>query len=145
MALSYTSEGGNFLPSGRRKLSAWIKDVVAGEGYILGEVSFVFCSAEYHIDINRRYLGHDYHTDVITFDYSDLDGTGVVSGDILIDPEQVAVQSKEWGATREEELYRVMVHGVLHLCGYGDKEPAEQEIMTAKEDHYLSKLSVSLD
>lgn len=141
MAITYSSQECKYLPSGRRKLSSWIKLVVGAEGYKVGDVNFVFCSPEYHLDINRRYLGHDYHTDVITFDYSDLPGASVVSGDILIDPRQVGEQSGDWNSSPEDEMHRVMVHGVLHLCGYGDKTTDEQHEMRSKENYYLDKLS----
>lgn len=138
MAVRYYSEDCSFLPSGRMKISAWVRETVASEGYRTGEVSFVFCSPEYHIGMNREYLGHDYHTDVITFDYSDLAGRKIVSGDIFIDPRQVRSQAAEWGAPPAEELMRVMIHGVLHLCGHGDKSTAEQRKMRSLEDKYLS-------
>lgn len=138
--ISFCNQDSKYLPGGRRRLAAWVKSAIAAEECIAGDINFVFCSPEYHIGINREYLGHDYHTDVITFDYSDLAGTKVVAGDILIDPEQVARQSVEWNTTPEDEMHRVMIHGVLHLCGYGDKSSSEQCIMRSKEDFYLSML-----
>lgn len=137
MAITYYTEGGNFLPKGRKKISAWIKDTVSAEGFKTGDITYVFCSPEYHIGINREYLGHDYNTDVITFDYSDLDVAKVVSGDILIDPETVLSNAAGLDTPPAEEMMRVIIHGVLHLCGYGDKTPDEEAAMRAREDLYL--------
>ncbi len=106
----------------------------------MGEVSYIFCSSENHIGINRQYLGHDYYTDVITFDYSDLDGRGVVSGDIFIDPFTVEDNAHLLGTNPQEEQLRVIIHGVLHLCGYKDKSPEEAAQMRGKEDFYLARL-----
>lgn len=138
MAVRYYSEGCGFLPKGRTKISFWVRDTVLAEGFRLGDVSYIFCSPDFHIEVNRKYLGHDYHTDVITFDYSDLTGSKTVSGDIFIDPETVRGQATEWGTTPAEELMRVMIHGVLHLCGHGDKTPAEEKKMRSLEDKYLA-------
>jgi rRNA maturation RNase YbeY len=138
MAVAFYSQDCDFLPSGRRKIAAWVKDTIEAEGFKTGAVTYVFCSPEYHLAMNRRYLGHDYRTDVITFDYSDLQGSRTVSGDIFIDPAQAAAQAAEWGAEPGEELYRVMIHGVLHLCGYGDETPARQTVMRAKENACLA-------
>lgn len=138
MAIRFYSQECDFLPPGRRRIAAWVRETVASEGYKPGEIAFVFCSPEYHIEVNRKYLGHDYHTDVITFDYSDL-AEGIVSGDIMIDQRQVAEQAAGWGSTPEEELKRIMIHGILHLCGYGDKTPEEQQVMRAKEEQYMAK------
>lgn len=140
MAVVFLSQDSDFVPPRRRRLARWVTKAVRMEGYKAGDLAFVFCSPEYHIEINRKYLGHDYHTDVITFDYSDLEGAGVVSGDILIDPQRVAQQASEWGAGPEEELLRVMIHGVLHLCGYGDATEEEQKVMRGKEDFYIARL-----
>lgn len=138
MAVSFHTEGCTFLPHDRRRTTAWIKEVIAAEGYRTGDIAYVFCSPEYHIGINRQYLGHDYHTDVITFDYSDLAGEGTVSGDILIDPFTVRDNASVVGTAPEEEIMRVMIHGVLHLCGHGDKTPEEERSMRALEERSLA-------
>lgn len=140
MAVSFYSQDCNFLPTGRRKIAAWVKDTVREEGFTPGDITFIFCSPEYHLALNRQYLGHDYQTDVITFDYSNInpDGGGIVSGDIFIDPTQTASQAAQWGAPKEEELYRVMIHGVLHLCGYKDKTKPQQSTMRSKENTHLT-------
>lgn len=138
MAVTFHSEECGFLPHERRKTAAWIKAVIAGEGYKTGDIAYVFCSSEYHLNINRTYLRHDYHTDVITFDYSDLTGSRVVSGDIFIDPFTVRDNADIVGTQPREEIMRVIVHGVLHLCGHGDKTPDEERQMRALEDRALA-------
>lgn len=121
----------------KRRVAAWIERCIAIEGFAAGDISYIFCSTEYHLGINRRYLGHDYNTDVITFDYSDRESQ-TVSGDIFIDSATVASNARIYGSTAAGEMLRVIVHGVLHLCGYGDKTPEEAKNMRAKEDHYLA-------
>jgi rRNA maturation RNase YbeY len=138
MAIAFYSEDCTFLPTGRRKIAAWVKDTIAAEGYKAGDIAYIFCSPEYHLVMNRQYLGHDYRTDVITFDYSDCEGTRIISGDIFIDHAQVALQAAEWGAGADEELFRVMIHGVLHLCGYDDHTDDQRAAMRAKEDTCLT-------
>lgn len=115
MAVSFHTEECTFLPQGRRRITAWIKEVITAEGYSPGDIAYIFCSPEYHIGINRQYLGHDYHTDVITFDYSDLNGTRNISGDIFIDPYTVRSNAETIGTQPQEEMMRVIIHGVLHL------------------------------
>ena len=123
----------------------WLSDTLpttaptdsAGEGYALGDVTYIFCSAQRLLEMNRQYLGHDYFTDVITFDYSDRKGARIVSGDIFIDVETVADNARQYGATTLQEMRRVVVHGVLHLCGQGDKTPRTNAQMHRKEDKYL--------
>ena len=118
------------------RMRVWIGRSVAEEGLQAGAVNFIFCSRARHLEINRRFLGHDYATDVITFDYSEGGG---VSGDIFIDPATVAENAAERCIAPEVEMRRVMIHGVLHLCGYGDKTPKQQRQMRAKEDFYLAR------
>ena len=118
------------------RVAGWIRRAVEDEGFRAGQVVFIFCGREHHLGINRTYLGHDYATDVITFDYSER---GVVSGDIFIDPATVAENAAERCIAPEVEMRRVMIHGVLHLCGYGDKTPKQQKLMRAKEDFYLAR------
>lgn len=135
--ISFHSEDCTFLPRQRRKITAWIRTVVAAEGYKPGDIAYIFCSSDYHIGINRTYLQHDYNTDVITFDYSDLQDTLTVSGDIFIDQDTVRSNAGIVGTVPAEELMRVIIHGVLHLCGHGDKTPVEEKIMRALEERYL--------
>ena len=121
----------------KRKVAAWLKMVAEQEGYTLGDVTYIFCSSEVHRKMNIDYIGHDYFTDFITFDYSELE-EGVVSGDIFIDVETVADNARIYGVTAREEMLRVVVHGVLHLCGQKDKEPEDEKEMHRKEDKYLA-------
>ncbi|MBR5138399.1 MAG: rRNA maturation RNase YbeY [Alistipes sp.] len=122
----------------KRKIAAWLKLVAQEEGYTLGDVTYIFCSSEVHRKMNVDFIGHDYFTDIITFDYSDRKGTGVVSGDIFIDVETVADNARIYGATARQEMLRVVVHGVLHLCGQKDKSPRDEKQMHRKEDKYLA-------
>ena len=140
MAVHFYNEGTDYMPKGRVKLNQWVRQTIHNEGFRVGEIGYIFCSSDYHIDINRQYLGHDYHTDVITFDYSDLEGRKVVSGDIFIDPETVADNADLLGTNPEEEQLRVIIHGILHLCGYKDKSDSEAAQMHATEDFYLARL-----
>lgn len=140
MAVHFYNEGTDYLPKGRVKLNQWVRQTIHNEGFRVGEIGYIFCSSDYLIGINRQYLGHDYHTDVITFDYSDLEGRRVVSGDIFIDPETVADNADLLGTDPAEEQLRVIIHGILHLCGYKDKSDDEAAQMRQKEDFYLARL-----
>lgn len=142
MAVRYYNEDTDYLPDGRVKITRWVRETIHNEGYRAGDIGYVFCSPAYHLGVNRKYLGHDYNTDVITFDYSDLQGTRIVSGDIFIDPETVADNAAKLGTDPKEEQLRVIIHGVLHLCGYGDKTAAEAETMRRKEDFYLARFGL---
>jgi rRNA maturation RNase YbeY len=122
----------------KRKIAAWLKRVAQEEGYSLGDVNYIFCSSEVHRKMNIDFIGHDYFTDIITFDYSDLKGEGVVSGDIFIDVDTVADNARIYGATKRDEMLRVVVHGVLHLCGQKDKTPRAEKQMHRKEDKYIA-------
>jgi len=133
----YTDHCSYRLPQ-KRRTAAWLRDVAEAEGYVLGDVSYIFCSAQRLLEMNRRFLGHDYFTDVITFDYSDRRRTRTVSGDIFIDVETVADNARLYGATRLAEMRRVVVHGLLHLCGQQDKTPRANRLMHRKEDKYLA-------
>ena len=119
----------------KRDTSAWIKAVAASYGRKVGEIGDLFVDDEKILEVNREYLGHDYYTDVITFDY-DEDET--VSGDIVISLDTVRSNAQLFGKTYEEELYRVIIHGILHLCGINDKGPGEREIMEAAENKALA-------
>lgn len=137
MAITFHNDGSPFRLPHKRRVAAWAADCIAREGWHPGDIAYVFCSPEKHLEINRTYLGHDYATDVITFDYTDPEAR-TVSGDIFIDPATVADNAELFGSTREREMLRVLIHGVLHLCGYGDKTPEEQQQMRAKEDECLA-------
>lgn len=138
MAIHYYNQDSDFLPKGRVKISRWVKEAIHNEGYKVGEICYIFCSSASHIEMNRTYVGHDYYTDIITFDYCDLEGRGVVSGDIFIDHDTVADNARQLGTDPAEELKRVIIHGILHLCGYKDKTNEEAAQMRSKEDFYLA-------
>ena len=133
--VSYHCEDIRFEFKGKTLNNKWLKMVAESEVKRLGDISIIFCSDPYILDINQRYLQHDYFTDIITFDYCE---GKVLSGDLFISIDTVRENAREYGTTFEEELNRVMVHGVLHLIGYDDHTPAEQQEMRGKEDYYLS-------
>lgn len=139
MAVHFYNQDSDYLPKGRVKIGKWVRETIHNEGYKAGEICYIFCSSANHIEMNRQYVGHDYYTDVITFDYSDLEGRGVVSGDIFIDHETVADNALQLGTDPAEEQLRVIIHGVLHLCGYKDKSDQEAAQMRQKEDFYLAR------
>jgi rRNA maturation RNase YbeY len=137
MAIRYFNDSCSYRLPEKRRTREWLTEVAREEGYKVGEINYIFCSAERHLQINRDFLGHDYYTDIITFDESDLRGEGVINGEIYIDVETVADNAAQFGATRLEEMRRVVVHGVLHLCGQKDKTPRAEREMHRKEDKYL--------
>ncbi|TDO01272.1 rRNA maturation RNase YbeY [Sunxiuqinia elliptica] len=116
------------------KTIEWIKNSIQKEGKNTSEISFIFCSDDYLLDINRQYLDHDYYTDIITFDYVEGDD---VSGDVFISIDRVRENAETFQVSFQNELNRIIIHGVLHLLGYKDKEADEKKIMTGKEDYYL--------
>jgi rRNA maturation RNase YbeY len=115
----------------------WLSDVVESEGKLLGDICIVLGSDDWLLDHNVKFLNHDYYTDIITFDYSTND---LVSGDLLISIDRVVDNAASERIDVVSELNRVVVHGVLHLCGYGDKSSDEAILMRQKEDYYLSLL-----
>lgn len=117
-----------------RRIRRWLREVAASYGKSIGELCYCFCSDDVILDYNRKYLNHDYFTDIITFDYTESD---MISGDIVLSLETVASNATDISAEYQEELLRVIVHGVLHLCGIDDKGPGEREIMEAAENKAL--------
>ena len=113
----------------------WLKLVAESEICRLGDISVIFCSDNYILDINRKYLGHDYFTDIITFDYREGDR---LSGDLFISVDSVGENAVEYGTEFNGELNRVIVHGLLHIIGYDDHTEEETAVMRAKENYYLS-------
>jgi rRNA maturation RNase YbeY len=137
MSIQYFSEDVSIPKISRRNITTWIKKVITSEGKVSGDISFIFCSDDYLLKVNRKYLGHDYYTDIITFDYvSDL----IISGDIFISLDRVLENAGEFKTTFGDELNRILVHGVLHLLGYKDKSKKDKNLMTEKEDFYLNTL-----
>ncbi len=133
--IRYYSEDIKFLFKNKIANNRWLKMVAGSEIKTLGDISIIFCSDNYILDVNLRYLHHDYFTDVITFDYCKGDK---LSGDLFISVDSVRENAIEFGTEFDEELHRVIVHGLLHLIGYDDHTPEEQKVMRAKEDYYLS-------
>ncbi len=119
----------------KRVTTKWIKDVAATYGKKVGDIGYLFCDDEHILDVNRQYLGHDYYTDIITFDYCEGD---TLSGDLVISLDTVRSNAELFNKDYEEELHRVIIHGVLHLCGLNDKGPGERELMEAAENKALS-------
>lgn len=124
----------------RRQTSAWIRQVAASFGKKVGEIAYIFCDDAKILEVNVQYLGHDYFTDIITFDYCEGDS---ISGDLFISLDTVRSNAEKFGKTYEEELHRVIIHGVLHLCGINDKGPGEREVMEAEENKALGLISFS--
>ena len=120
-----------------RKTKIWLKGIIEAEGYELNQLNYIFCSDEYLLTINRQYLEHDFYTDIITFDNSEVEGE--VEGDIFVSIERIHENAIELNKTFEEELRRVLAHGILHLVGYDDIEDDQELEMRTKEDFYLSK------
>lgn len=120
---------------------AWLDEVARRHGYVIGKMNYIFTNDEGILAVNRSALGHDYYTDIITFDYTAGDTVG---GDIYISIDTVASNAEGVGATYSSELHRVIAHGLLHLCGINDKGPGEREIMEAHENEALALLDSSI-
>ena len=118
-------------------ISSWIESVIVDEGFELSSGSVIFCSDEELLEMNKKHLNHDYFTDIITFDYTE---EKAVSGDLFISVDRVKENANNEGVDFSSELNRVIVHGFLHLCGYGDKSEQEANVMREKEDFYLNML-----
>ena len=119
----------------RRETTAWIRRVADTYGKKVGEVGYLFCDDEHILEVNREYLGHDYYTDIITFDYCEDD---TLNGDLVISLDTIRTNAEMLGKDYDEELHRVIIHGILHLCGQNDKGPGEREQMEAAEDRALA-------
>ena len=132
--ISYQTFNVKMPPIRRRDVSAWVRRVAAGYGKRVGEVAYIFCDDEKILEVNRQYLNHDYYTDIITFDYCEDDP---ISGDLFISLDTVRSNAEAQGTPYDEELHRVIIHGILHLCGINDKGPGERAIMEAAENKAL--------
>ena len=133
--ITYHAEGIKMPAIKRRETTAWIKAVATTYGRKVGEIGYLFVNDEKILEVNNEYLGHDYYTDIITFDY---DEGNQINGDLVISLDTVRSNAKLFGKPYEEELYRVIIHGVLHLCGINDKGPGERELMEAAENRALT-------
>lgn len=130
----YFFEDTDFQFKPKRFTSSWLKTVAESEIRKFGDVNIIFCSDNYILDINQRYLQHDYFTDIITFDYCD---GNILSGDLFISVDSVRENALEYGTEFDEELNRVIVHGILHLVGYDDHAEDDIVVMRSKENYYL--------
>ena len=133
--ITYNSEKVKMPKIKKRETTAWIKQVAQSYGKKVGDIGYMFVDDEKILEVNREYLQHDYYTDIITFDYCEDDE---LNGDLVISLDTVRTNAELFGKTYEEELYRVIIHGVLHLTGINDKGPGEREIMEAAENKALA-------
>ena len=124
----------NFQLKNKLKVRTWVKGIIAAEGKLAGDITYIFCNDDYLGKLNKQYLNHETLTDIITFDYSE---NRILSGDIFISIERVKENAVSFKTNLSAELGRVMAHGVLHLTGYKDKKPDEKIIMRAKEDFHI--------
>ena len=133
--ITYSTENVKMPAIRKRDTTAWIRRVAATYGKRVGEVGYLFCDDEKILEVNREFLQHDYYTDIITFDYDEGD---TINGDIVISLDTVRSNAEQLGKDYDEELHRVIIHGILHLCGQNDKGPGEREQMEAAENKALN-------
>ena len=133
--ITYSAENVKFPNIKRRETTAWIRRVAATYGKKVGEVGYLFCDDEHILSVNNEYLGHDYYTDSITFDYCEDD---ILNGDLVISLDTVRSNAELFHKDYDEELHRVIIHGILHLCGQNDKGPGEREQMEEDENRALA-------
>ncbi len=135
MAICFSVQFGNFELSEAEKVRRWVAEVILRRGKMVGNINYLFCDDEYLLGVNQQYLNHDTYTDIITFDYV---AGGLISGDIMISTERVGENAEKFGVPFEQELHRVIIHGVLHLLGQGDKtEPEALEMRHLEEEALL--------
>ncbi len=139
--ISYNTINAAMPEISQRDTTAWVRAVAATYGKRVGEVAYIFCDDEKILEVNRQYLQHDYYTDIITFDYCE---GNVVSGDLFISLDTVRSNAELFQRDYDEELHRVIIHGILHLCGINDKGPGEREVMEAEEDKALALRKAAL-
>ncbi len=133
--ITFQTEGIDMPSIDQQRVAAWIRAVAASYGKRVGEIAYIFCSDERILEVNRQYLQHDYYTDIITFDYC---RGNRLDGDLVISLDTVRSNARQLGTDYDTELHRVIVHGVLHLCGINDKGPGERELMEAAENRALA-------
>ncbi|MBQ6253973.1 MAG: rRNA maturation RNase YbeY [Bacteroidales bacterium] len=138
--IRYFNEGVQFTLKDKLANNRWLKLVAGSEVRSIGDINIIFCSDNYILDVNLRYLGHDYFTDIITFDYCE---GKKLSGDLFISVDSVRENAIEYGVEFEEEIHRVMVHGLLHLIGYDDHTPEDERLIHDKEDYYLKLRNIA--
>jgi len=137
MSINFFTENVALPVDNNQRLIKWITAVISDRNFKTGTINYIFCDDEYLLALNKQYLDHDTYTDIITFDYSK---EGIVSGDIFISVDRVADNAKKYKQAFERELHRVIIHGVLHLCGLKDKTEEESAHMRSQEDYYLTEL-----
>lgn len=128
----------DFELNNEQEISTWLLALIEEEKCVLKELTYIFCDDEYLLKINQEHLNHDYYTDIITFDYD----TEELHSDLFISVDRVKDNAEQLNEPFKRELFRVIAHGVLHLCGYKDKTESEIAEMRGKEDYYLSKLII---
>ena len=133
--ITYNTENVKMPAIRRRDVSRWVRQVAASYGRRVGEIGYLFCDDEKILEVNREDLSHDYYTDIITFDYTEGD---VINGDLVISLDTVRSNAELFGKAYDDELLRVIIHGILHLCGINDKGPGERELMEAAENKALA-------
>lgn len=138
MSINFYAEDVTIPKFGKKVISGWLKEVIISNGKRTGDISVIFCSDEYLLNVNKRFLDHDYYTDIVTFDYVEGDK---ISGDIFISVDRIADNASTYNVSFSDELYRVLVHGILHLLGYKDKTVEEKNEMTENENNYLKLLN----
>lgn len=139
MAINFTVENVDMPPFDRSIITEWIKGVAASYGKRCGDITYIFCDDERILEVNKAFLQHDYYTDIITFDYC---AGSIISGDMFISLDTVHSNAELVGADYNTELQRVIIHGVLHLCGINDKGEGERAIMEACENKALAMLNL---
>ena len=137
MAIHFFQEDVDFVLNGKLKIKSWIKEVIKNEGFKLDVINYIFCSDDYLLQVNIDYLNHNYYTDIITFNNSESEN--IITSDIFISIDRVQDNAKENKVELDLEIKRVLVHGVLHLCGYDDHLDEDVKIMREKEQFYLNK------
>ena len=136
--IHFTAENIEMPTLNERQINRWIRAVAADYGFTVGQINYIFCSDERELEVNRQFLGHDYYTDIITFDYSTA---STLNGDIFISLDTVRSNAEQLNIPFEAELHRILIHGILHLTGQGDKTPESKSVMTAKENKALAILN----
>lgn len=139
MAITFQAENIDFPKIKRRDTKNWIKRVADDYGKKIGDINYMFCSDEKILEVNREYLSHDFYTDIITFDYSE---GNKISGDIIISLDTVRSNSQKFNTNFSEELYRVIIHGILHLCGMKDNSEEEEKAMRQAENNALKMINI---
>ncbi len=135
--IQFFTEDLDYTLKNKQKIRNWIAETIKTEKFKrIGELNFVFCSDAYLLEINKQYLNHDTFTDIVTFDSSEFED--VIAGDIFISVERIQENAVKFNVSETDELHRVIIHGVLHLCGYFDKRKEDKELMTSKENTYLA-------